>query len=140
MMGNSCASYVRQVGRELKLPRRRKRALLDGLRLELEEQFPEGASPEILLAQVGQPGDTARSLLESIQPEVQRRYQTIRRRRVGCVIATLALLLAASVGAILYLDAHQIVRAEINIAEDTVPINYANYPNGLHASAHISGN
>lgn len=118
-MENCCASYVKQVGRKLKLPRRRKRALLDGLRSELEEQFPEGASPEILLAQVGQPEDTARSVLESIQPEVQRRYQTIRRRRVGCVIVALALLLAASVGLIAYLDTHTITRVDTEIIENS---------------------
>lgn len=123
-MENFCAGYVRQVGRELKLPRRRKRALLDGLRLELEEQFPEGADQKTLLARVGQPAETAGSMLEGVQPEEQRRYQTVRRRRAVCIIAALVLLLAASMGSLLYLDASQITRAEISITEqEAVPIH-----------------
>lgn len=124
MMGNSCASYVKQVSRELKLPRRRKRALLDGLRLELEEQFPEGTRPEILLTQVGQPAKTARVLLEGVQPEEHERYRTVSRWRMGCVIAVLALLLAVSVGTLLCFDGTQVGRAEISITEtEPVPID-----------------
>lgn len=123
-MENFCASYVRQVSRELKLPQRRKRALVDGLRLELEEQFPQGADRKTLLAQVGPPAETAHSLLDGVGSEEQRRYQTVRRRRIGFVIAALALLLAVSLGSLLYLDATQITRAEISITEkETVPIH-----------------
>lgn len=39
-MGKPYAHYIRRVGRALELPRRQKRALLDGLRLELEERTP----------------------------------------------------------------------------------------------------
>lgn len=127
-MENCCASYVKQVGRKLKLPRRRKRALLDGLRSELEEQFPEETRPETLLAQVGQPAKTARALLESVQPEEHERYQTVRRRRMGCVIAALALLLTASVGTFLYFDATQVGRAEVTIVEDPVTVTSFHSP------------
>lgn len=124
-MENFCASYIRQVGRELKLPRRRKRAPLNGLRLEMEEQFLEGVGPETLLAQMGGPAETARSLLEGVQPEEQRRYHAVRRRRAGCVIAALAVFLAASVGALLYLDANQVKRVEITITRDFAPVGYS---------------
>jgi uncharacterized membrane protein len=134
MTENFCANYVRQVGRELQLPQRKKRKLLDGLKLELEEQFPEGADQEVLISQVGQPAETAQSLWDSVSPEAQKRYQTTARRRVGCVIAALALLLAVTVGLLLYLDATQVTRAEISIIQDPVPIDYTNHFNEYHSS------
>ncbi len=127
-MENFCASYVRQVSRELKLPQRRKRALLDGLRLELEEQFPQGADRKTLLAQVGPPAETAHSLLDGVGSEEQRRYQTVRRRRSSCIIAALALLLAASIVTLIYFDGTRVGRAKIIVTQDSAPVDYSSYP------------
>lgn len=121
-MADSCASYIRQVGRELELPRRRKRELLNGLRLELEEQFPEEPGTETLLSRVGRPEETARALRESVHPEEHRRYHAVRQWRIGCLIAALALLLAVSVAAFFYFDTTRTYRAEVIIIEDPVPV------------------
>lgn len=124
----------------MELPRRQKRALLDGLRRELEERFPEGASQEALLSQVGQPAETAFSMLDGVQQREQRRYQTVRRRRIGCVIAVLALLLAASVGIWLYYGNTLMGRIKTTIVEDSVPVNYSNYSVGAFDTVSIDGN
>ena len=126
-MGDPRASYIRQVGRELELPRRQRRALLDGLRLELEERFPEEAGSEEILAQVGSPAETARSLLEGVSPETCEQYRAQKRRRIRCAVAVLAMLLVAAIGTAIYLDATEIKRVETIITEDLVPNEAFNY-------------
>ena len=126
-MGDPRTSYIRQVGRKLELPRRKKRALLAGLRLELEERFSGQAGPEEILSQVGPPAATARSLLGGVSPQERERYRTRKRRRLGCIIAALAVLLVVSVVTVIYLDATQIARVKTIITEDFVPNEAFNY-------------
>ena len=123
-MRDPYAGYIRQVGRELELPRRRKRALLAGLRLELEERFVQEAGPEEILALVGPPAETARFLMESVQPEERGRHRVRKRWWTRCAVAALAVLLAAAIGMVFWMDAHQVARAEITIiASDPVPLD-----------------
>ncbi len=139
-MRDPYAGYIRQVGRELELPRRRKRTLLAGLRLELEERFLQDAGPEEILAQVGSPAETARFLMESVQPKERGRHRVRKRWWTRCAVAALAVLLAVAIGMVFWMDAHQIVRVKTTITEDPVPIDYSNDLSGFDYSNNASGN
>lgn len=133
-MKDPYTGYIRQVGRELELPRWQRRALLDGLRLELEERFSEKASPEEILTQVGPPAETAHSLLEGVSPEEHERYHIRKRRRLSCIIAALIVLLAVSIGLVVYVDAHAVTRVHTKIVENSVSVENSSDPSGFHAS------
>lgn len=139
-MRDPCADYVRQVGRELELPRRRKRALLAGLRQELEERFPGGASSETILAQAGAPGETACFLMESVRPEERERHRAGKRRWTRCAVAALAVLLAVAIGTVLYLDATEIKRVKTTITVDPVPVDYSNDSDSFNYIDPVKGN
>lgn len=139
-MENCCASYVKQVGRELELPRQRKRALLIGFRTELEERFPGEVCPEEILIQVGTPAAAACALLESVPPEERERYRARKRRWIHHAVAALTVLLAVSVGMVLYLDATEVKRVKTTITVDSVPVDYSHDSGGLDYSDPVKGN
>ena len=62
-MKDHYTTYIRQVGRKPDLPRRQKKELLRGFRLELEDRFAEMPDEETLLRDVGKPEDVACALL-----------------------------------------------------------------------------
>lgn len=128
-MKDHYTAYVRQVGRELDVPRRQKKELLRGFRSELEERFPENPSLETLVTDVGKPKEVACTLLESVDPEKRRRYRAVKLLRFRCVVAALAILLVLSIGAFFYFGTTRVGRADIAITEDPVPIQYSTNEN-----------
>lgn len=128
MMKNSYSNYVRRVGRALNLPRRQKKELLLGFRSELEERFPEKASAQTLLNDVGTPEEVACTLLEAVDAKDCTRFNSVRLRRLKCLIIVLALLTALSAGAFLFFDMTQVNRAEVVIFEDPTPTLYTTSP------------
>ena len=124
-MKDHYTAYVRQVGRELDVPRRQKKELLRGFRSELEERFPENPSLETLVTDVGKPKEVACTLLESVDPEESRRYRAVKLLRVRCVAIILCFLLAVSIGLICYFDLAKVGRSEVTIIQDPVPTQYS---------------
>lgn len=84
--------YCREVERGLELPRTRRRALLEGLRQELEEKAAsaEELTGEELRREAGTPREAASFLMENISQEEQDRYRIQKRRRRRVLIAALA--------------------------------------------------
>lgn len=120
-MENYYTAYVRQVGRELDLPRWKKRVLLHGLQGELEERLSEGLGTGTGLDKVGSPKEIADTLLESVDLEERKRYHAVKLFRFRCIVTALAMLLALSVGTFFYFDMTQVGRAEVTIVENSVP-------------------
>ena len=118
-------AYVRQVGRELDVPRRQKEELLRGFRSELEERFPANPSLETLVTNMGQPKEVACALLESVDPEECGRYRAVKLLRSRCVAAVLTVLLALSVGTFFYFGITRQDRVEVTIIQDPIPTQYS---------------
>lgn len=120
-MKNYYTAYVRQVGRKLDLPQRKKRALLQGLQEELEERLSEGLGTGTGLDKVGSPKEIADTLLESVDLEERKRYNAVKLFRFRCIVTALVILLILSIGTFFYFDMTQVGRAEVTIVENSVP-------------------
>lgn len=119
MMGNSCASYVKQVGRQLRCSKSEKKRLLAGLETELADTFPESESLSLagISAQFGTPKDVAAELQAALPIEDRARYITGRERNKRTVMAGLVLLLlvAAILGFAKWSKAQKIVNGDFRI-------------------------
>ena len=125
MMKNSYSNYIKRVERALDLPQRQKKELLRGFQAELEEKFSETPSSERLLADMGQPKEVASALLEAIDTTEYIRLNSIRFHWFRIAIIALILLVVISIGAIVYLDASEVKRVDINIVQDSIPTWYS---------------
>lgn len=122
MANDAIGRYCRAVGRQLELPGAQKKKLLAGLRQELEDgcaaRRPDWRT---LCAEMGNPAETAETLMEGVSPERRAAYRSRRRRRTAAAIAVLLLLLLLLGGLFSRLATKQIVRAkERIIVEETV--------------------
>ena len=124
-MENSYSSYIKQVERALSLPQSQKKELLRGFQAELKEKFPDPPSSERLLADMGQPKEVASALLEAIDTTEYIRFNSIRFHWFRIAIIALILLVVISIGAIVYLDASEVKRVDINIVQDSIPTWYS---------------
>ena len=124
-MKNSYSNYIKRVERALDLPQRQKKELLRGFQAELEEKFSETPSSERLLADMGQPKEVASALLEAIDTTEYIRFNSIRLRWFRIAIVTLVLLAIIFIGTIVYLDASEVKRVDINIVQDSIPTWYS---------------
>lgn len=119
MMGNSCASYVKQVGRQLRCSKSEKKRLLAGLETELADTFPESGSLSLagISAQFGAPKDVAAELQAALPTEDTERY--IKRRehikRIVLVGLVLLLLATAVCGFVKWSKAQKIVNGDFRI-------------------------
>ncbi|MCI9368678.1 MAG: hypothetical protein HFF19_10475 [Oscillospiraceae bacterium] len=120
-MENSYSSYIKQVERALNLPQSQKKELLQGFQAEIKEKFPDPPSSERLLNDMGQPEEVAFELLEAVDPKEYIRFNSTRFRRFRIVVVTLALLMMISIGTIIYLDASELKRVDVNIVQDPIP-------------------
>lgn len=98
-------AYCRAVGTALDLPKPRKQALLDGLRLELEDRFSpaEDMDPETLYRELGTPRETAEALLESVPQKERDAYRAKKKRRSRWTVAVLAIVAALALVCVGYL-------------------------------------
>ena len=98
MMGNSCVSYVKQVGRQLRCSKSEKKRLLAGLETELADTFPESESLSLagISAQFGAPKDVAAELQAALPAESRAQYITHRKRVKRTALAGLVLVLIVS--------------------------------------------
>ena len=124
-MKNSYSNYIKRVERALDLPQRQKKELLRGFQAELEEKFSETPISERLLADMGQPKEVASALLEAIDTTEYIRFNSIRFHWFRIAIIALILLVVISIGAIVYLDASEVKRVDINIVQDSIPTWYS---------------
>lgn len=124
-MKHHYASYVRRVERNLDLPWRQRKELLQGLQSELRERFAEPPGEETLLAEVGPPEEVAQALLLGVDVEKEARHRRGRLFRIRCAAAVLAIMLALSIGAFLYFDITRVERAKITVVQDPEPTYYA---------------
>lgn len=124
-MKDHFAAYVRQVGRELDIPRRQKKKLLRGFQSELRERFSEVSSEEKLSTDVGQPKEVACALLESVDPEERRRHHIAKLLWLRCVVAVLAILLVLCIVTFSYFETTQVKRVDVTIIQDPMPTYYS---------------
>lgn len=124
-MENSYSSYIKQVERALNLPQSQKKELLQGFQAEIKEKFPDPPSSERLLNDMGQPEEVAFELLEAVDSKEYIRFNSTRFRRFRIVVVTLALLMMISIGTIIYLDASELKRVDVNIVQDPIPTQYS---------------
>lgn len=124
-MENSYSSYIKQVERELDLPRYQKKELLRGFQAELEERFCDGKKTSVDLNQLGPPREIASILLESIDSERRRQYYASKLLWFRCVAVALAILLTLCVGTLSYFAMTQAVRADVTIIQDPIPTQYS---------------
>lgn len=113
------ARYCRAAERGLSLPRRQRKALLAGLREELEVSEWDGGSMDSLTGTVGMPSAAARELMESVPPDAALRFH---RRRKWLLTAAVVLLAAVTVGTIFY--AKYSIDNSIGYIEDHVVTYY----------------
>jgi len=123
-MDNSYARYIKQVERELDLPRYQRKELLRGLQVELEERFCDSKETSANLNQLGNPKEIASMLLESVDSEQRRQYYMSKLLRFRCVAAALAIVLALCVGTLFYLAMTQVVRSDVTVIQDPIPTQY----------------
>lgn len=93
-MKNSCASYVRKVGRRLHCSQSEKKRLLAGLETELADMCPELESLSLsgISAQFGPPEKVAADLQAALPKEELDQYITRRKWRL-CLGFSLAILI-----------------------------------------------
>ena len=100
MMGSSCASYVRKVGRKLYCSKSEKKRLLAGLETELADTCPklENLSLSGISAQFGPPEKAAAALQAALPKEELNQYITRRkwRQRFGFSLSILIIALLIS--------------------------------------------
>lgn len=123
-MDNSYSRYIKQVERELDLPRYQRKELLRGLQSELEERFCDNKETSVNLNQLGNPKEIANILLENVDSEQRRQYYASKLLRFRCTAAALAIVLALCVGALSYLAMTQVVRSDVTVIQDAIPTQY----------------
>lgn len=98
-------AYCQEVEQRLDLPPRQRRALLAGLRQELDERF--ASAPELtvedLRRQVGPPEEVMSTLMEGVDPEEQALYRTRKKRRTRALIVALAAVLVVAVCLVIHM-------------------------------------
>lgn len=124
-MDNSYSSYIRQVERSLDLPPRQRKELLQGFQAELKEKFSEIPSSERLYADMGQPEEVASALLEAVDTKEYIRFNSSRIHWFRIALAALFLLVVISIGTIIYLNASELKRVDVNIVQDSIPTLYS---------------
>ncbi len=108
--------YCRAVGRRIELPRSTRKQLLEGLRQDIGESYPAGASVQTLTDRIGKPEEVAQSLMDSVDAGQAAGYRMRKRRRIRAIIVTLALLLAAAIGLFIY----AVTYVPVTVSETTV--------------------
>lgn len=124
-MKNSYKSYIKQVERLLDLPQFQRKKLMRGFQLELKEKYSEAPNAKRLVTDIGQPEEVASALLEAIDTTEYIRFNSIRLRWFRIAIVTLVLLAIIFIGTIVYLDASEVKRVDINIVQDSIPTWYS---------------
>ncbi len=101
-------TYLKQVAKNLELPRRLRRELLKGLRQELEDGGP-------LREELEPPEEMAELLATSVPLEVRTWYRSRKKWRIRGTIATILLVFVLVTGYLIYLEKSQVVRAKSTI-------------------------
>lgn len=111
--------YCRQVRRNLQLPRKQKKCLLDGLYQELAEHFSstEGLTLEMIYKEIGHPKFSARSLMECADENqlAQYQFQKMLIAKIAAVAMTVIIILL--IGLFIYAEDHQIDHAKTTITQ-----------------------
>ncbi len=118
MKNDAIRRYCRAVGRQLELPGAQRKKLLSGLRQDLEDCHSAQRNDwQALCAELGEPVETAETLMESVSPERRAAYRSGRKKRTVAVIALMAMLLILLGGLFSHLATTQVVRAERHITD-----------------------
>jgi len=113
-------AYCRQVGKELELPGKHKRRLLDGLERELEERFSSDPdlTLEILCKNAGSPKESASALMECADENERTRSQARKKLLTRIAIIVLGAMVVAMIIYCAYIVQHSIDHAEVRIIQN----------------------
>ena len=123
-MKNSYKSYIKQVERLLDLPQFQRKKLMRGFQLELKEKYSEAPNAKRLVTDIGQPEEVASAILEAVDSKGYMQFNSTRFHWFRITVVVFALLLMISIVTIVYLDASELKRVEINIVRDSIPTQY----------------
>lgn len=103
-MKDPCADYLKQVRRHLSCPGWEKKRLLAGLKLEIADAFPDGASDlSAVVTRFGPPLAVVQELEAVLPPERLEQYAERKRLLTRAALIGTAMIAVAAIGFIGYL-------------------------------------
>lgn len=111
--------YCGQVRKDLQLPGKQKKRLLDGLYQELAEHFSstEGLTLEMIYNEIGPPKLSARSLMESTDEKQLAQYQFQKKLMTKIAAVAMTVIIIMLIALFIYAEDHQIDHTKTTITQ-----------------------